>query len=89
MTVLFRGRVQGVGFRYTASEVAAAFPVAGTVQNLPDGSVRLCAEGKRDACEALLEALRTRMARFVLSVDVSWGEAAGKEGGFRILHEGP
>ena len=85
MTALFRGRVQGVGFRYTATEVAAAFPVAGTVENLPDGDVKLCAEGKRDACEAFLEAVRTRMARFVLSVDVSWGEPTGKEGGFRIL----
>ena len=85
MTALFRGRVQGVGFRYTASEVAAAFPVAGTVENLPDGSVRLCAEGTRDACEALLEAVRARMDRFVTSVDATWGEPTGKEGGFRIL----
>ena len=86
MTALFRGRVQGVGFRYTATEAAAAFPVAGTVENLPDGGVRVCAEGTREACEAFLEAVRTRMARFVTSVDASWGEATGKEGGFRILH---
>ena len=85
MTVIFRGRVQGVGFRYTTSEVAAAFPVAGTVQNLADGDVRVCAEGRRKACEAFLAALRTKMSRFVLGADVSWGEATGKEGGFRIL----
>ena len=74
-----------VGFRYTACEVAASFPVAGTVENVPDGSVRLCAEGSREACEALLEAVRTKMARFVTSVDATWGEPTGKEGGFRIL----
>ena len=89
MTVLFRGRVQGVGFRYTASEVAAAFPVAGTVQNLPDGTVRVVAEGAREACGAFAEALGARMARFVRGVDVSWGKAEGREAGFRIAHGGP
>ena len=85
MTASFRGRVQGVGFRYTACELAASIPVEGSVQNMPDGSVHLAAEGQRDSCEAFLEALRMRMGRFVTGLDVGWGEATGKEGGFRIL----
>jgi acylphosphatase len=42
----FEGRVQGVGFRYQTMGVAKGFEVTGTVQNLPDGRVHLCAEGE-------------------------------------------
>src|SRR5690242_1162817 len=33
--VTYSGRVQGVGFRYTAQQLAAGYPVAGFVRNLP------------------------------------------------------
>lgn len=39
--VIFRGRVQGVGFRYTVHAIARGFPVTGYVRNLPDRSVEL------------------------------------------------
>lgn len=39
--VLYSGRVQGVGFRYSVKQIAAGYEVAGTVQNLPDGRVQL------------------------------------------------
>ena len=85
VTALFRGRVQGVGFRGSAAELAGGFPVAGTAQNLPDGTVRVVAEGARTACEAFLAALRARMAGCIRGEDLAWGEAEGLEG-FRILH---
>ena len=43
--VVFKGRVQGVGFRYTARDMARERGITGWVKNLPDGSVRLIAEG--------------------------------------------
>jgi acylphosphatase len=43
---VFRGRVQGVGFRATAHRLAQDFDVTGYVRNQPDGSVELVAEGK-------------------------------------------
>jgi acylphosphatase len=39
--VLYTGRVQGVGFRYTAKQIASGFEVTGWVKNLPDGRVEL------------------------------------------------
>lgn len=39
--VVFEGRVQGVGFRYTVKELSKGFDVTGTVKNLPEGSVQL------------------------------------------------
>ncbi len=46
--VIFEGRVQGVGFRYTVKDLARGFDVCGTVKNLPDGSVELQAMGEPD-----------------------------------------
>lgn len=39
--VIFEGRVQGVGFRYTCKDIAKGFDVIGTVRNLVDGTVEL------------------------------------------------
>jgi acylphosphatase len=43
--VIFIGRVQGVGFRYTVKDLARGFDVSGRVKNLPDGSVELQVAG--------------------------------------------
>src|SRR5207245_6186322 len=43
--VYYSGQVQGVGFRYTAQQLAAGFAVSGFVRNLPNGDVELVAEG--------------------------------------------
>ena len=44
--VIFRGRVQNVGFRYTVKDLASAFDVRGWVKNLADGSVELQVMGE-------------------------------------------
>ncbi len=49
------GRVQGVGFRYHTLKQASAFQVSGFVQNLPDGSVYIEAEGEPLQIEAFVE----------------------------------
>ena len=53
--VLYRGRVQGVGFRYTTASIARRHPVKGYVRNLPDGSVELVVDGERDAVPRFLD----------------------------------
>jgi acylphosphatase len=51
--LLISGRVQGVGFRYTALHEAQRLGVTGWVMNEPDGSVRLVAQGPESAVAAL------------------------------------
>ena len=41
----FKGRVQGVGFRYRAQNAASLYSVTGWVKNLYDGSVEMEAQG--------------------------------------------
>jgi acylphosphatase len=43
--IIFTGRVQGVGFRFTAHSIARRYELKGFVQNLPDGSVEMVAQG--------------------------------------------
>lgn len=43
--VIFRGHVQGVGFRYAVKNLARSFDVCGWVRNQPDGTVELQVTG--------------------------------------------
>jgi acylphosphatase len=52
--VIFSGRVQGVGFRYTVRTIAKRHPVKGYVKNMPDGTVALVMQGELSALNALL-----------------------------------
>jgi acylphosphatase len=82
--VTFVGRVQGVGFRATAVDVASGFPVSGWVRNEPDDSVRLEVQGASSAVEGMLADLRVRMKRNIVRELVSAGMIEEGEEGFRI-----
>lgn len=49
------GRVQGVGFRYSARNQARAHGLKGWVENCDDGSVCSVIQGKRQNCLKFLE----------------------------------
>lgn len=84
--VLYEGRVQGVGFRYTAKSVAAGFEVTGIVRNLPDGRVELMAEGTREELEGFLQAVRDAgLGRLIAREQVTWSEPQGQFRGFAIV----
>lgn len=69
--VFYTGRVQGVGFRYTTDNLAKRFAVAGYVQNLPDGRVRLDVQGAADQVQGLLDAIDQTMARNIKAKDTT------------------
>lgn len=87
MHIFYSGRVQGVGFRYTARTVAAGFEVTGFVRNRPEGRVELAAEGTREELEAFRQAIReSGLDHFIRDEAVTWGEATGEFRGFEIVH---
>lgn len=56
--VIVRGRVQGVGFRWTARAQADSLGVSGYVRNQPDGTVQAEVEGPEEAVQRMLDWLR-------------------------------
>ena len=69
--VLYEGRVQGVGFRWSAKNLARGYDVTGWVKNLPDGRVELQACGDPDEVEAFLEAIEeSELKSHIKAVDV-------------------
>jgi acylphosphatase len=59
--VIFKGRVQGVGFRYMTQDYAQELGLLGWVRNLADGSVQMVAEGEE---KVILELIKRIEARF-------------------------
>lgn len=83
--VLFRGRVQGVGFRATAQDLAEGFEVAGTVRNGADGSVELVIQGAPQEVDGLLAAVNRRMRSYIMDQDVQELAACPTLRGFHII----
>lgn len=66
--IIFYGRVQGVGFRYTASYGASALGLTGWVKNEWDGTVSMEVQGSAARIDQLLTTLRE--GRFISITDM-------------------
>jgi acylphosphatase len=55
MTLIIKGKVQRVGFRYSVVDFVATqkLPIVGQVRNMPDGSVHVVAQGDIEALKEL------------------------------------
>ena len=82
--VYYRGRVQGVGFRYTTQRIASRLAVTGYVKNLPDGRVLLVAEGQPDELDRLAATVRVELGHYIADVGQSVGPASGQFSGFDV-----
>jgi acylphosphatase len=84
--VHYAGQVQGVGFRYTTQRIAAGYEVAGFVENLPDGRVRVVCEGASRELDQFLAELEERMAGYIDRRNCSTEAASGEFASFAIRH---
>jgi len=82
--VLIAGDVQGVGFRYTARQIAAGHAVTGLVRNLRDGRVQIVVEGQPQEIDGFLTALHARMQRYIRTVTANELAATGEFSSFEI-----
>lgn len=83
--IYFYGRVQGVGFRWRAMQIAKDLHMTGWVKNLYNGSVEMEVQGDRYLIEQMIRELET--ARFIkierkemiqIPIDESEGEFSVK-----------
>ncbi|MCV7279692.1 acylphosphatase [Mycolicibacterium flavescens] len=59
LTAWVHGHVQGVGFRWWTRSRALELGLTGYAANKPDGRVQVVAQGPREACDRLLDLLRS------------------------------
>ncbi len=84
--VYFSGCVQGVGFRHTTTLVAGRFEVSGYVQNLPDGRVRMVAEGEPDELRRFVEAIEQRMGSLIRQTQIDRRPGTGEFADFSVRY---
>lgn len=77
--VLFSGRVQGVGFRYTVCRIAGQYNVTGNVRNLENGDVELTAEGPQSTLSDFLLSIRNSpLHGGILKEQMTWESPTGE-----------
>lgn len=85
LVALVDGRVQGVGFRWWVRGQAQELGLTGSAENLPDGRVRVIAEGPAAAVEQLRCRLGEQPSAFrrpgrVTAVTDAWETPVGERG---------
>jgi len=82
--VYYSGRVQGVGFRFTAQRLAGDLGISGWVRNLPDGRVEITAEAEEKALKDLLTGIMDLFKNYIKDTDIQWTSASGEFEEFSI-----
>lgn len=86
LKINFKGRVQGVGFRFQAFRIANNLNLTGNVKNMYDGSVEVNVQGKRGNIDALIEAIKNERFIRVDSIDITKLDVVDDEKSFEILY---
>ncbi len=61
--ILFEGRVQGVGFRFSVKELAQGYDICGWIRNLLDGRVEMYVQGEPAEVEAFVDEIQASSLR--------------------------
>ena len=87
LEAIVSGRVQLVMYRDFAQRKARGLKLTGEVTNLSDGTVRVIAEGSREALERyLLKLHKGSVLSHVTGVAPAWLPATGEYRGFSITY---
>ena len=82
--VYYSGKVQGVGFRFTAESVAVELGLTGWVKNLHDGRVEVTCEGPEEKVKEFLCKINEIFKDYIRDADITWGGSSGEFDGFDI-----
>jgi len=63
--IIFTGRVQGVGFRFTARRASGRRQLTGYVRNLPNGTVEMLAQGRSEDIDDCIQDLKEYFAGYL------------------------
>jgi len=83
---LFSGRVQGVGFRYTAQSIASKYNIRGYVMNLADGRVEVVMEGDETLIDRVVKEIQEKLDGFIRQRTDDLSDPTGEFSDFSIRH---
>ena len=82
---IYGGRVQGVGFRFTAQRYANEIGVTGYVKNLWSSQVEIVAEGEKEKVETFLAKIKNGpLSHYIDDVETHFSSYKGEFRGFNI-----
>lgn len=85
LKIIFKGRVQGVGFRYHALRIANTLKLTGSVKNLYNGDVEVYLQGSRKNIDNFLEEISNQRFVRIDSKDIIEVPIKNDENSFEIL----
>jgi acylphosphatase len=68
--IIYSGRVQGVGFRFTVLNVANNYRLAGSVRNLSHGAVEVYVQGPAESIDSFQRDIDESFAGYIRQADV-------------------
>lgn len=82
--MIFKGRIQGVGFRYKSYLLANELGLTGDVNNLYDGDVELNIQGDREKIDLFLEKLAKDRFIRIDDIEIKEKELINNEEKFKL-----
>jgi len=69
--IIFTGRVQGVGFRFTAHRIADRHRLTGFVRNLPNATVEMLAQGASADIDNCITDIKQAFLRYITETKIT------------------
>ena len=82
--IVFVGRVQGVGFRFTALRIADRYKLRGWVRNALDGTVEMIAQGSSEALDNCIRDIQESFAGYIRETNIEEVPANPQYNDFKI-----
>lgn len=84
--IIFKGRVQGVGFRYQALKIAKSLNLSGNIRNMSNGNVECNVQGKKRDIDFFIDSLKNQRFIRVDSLVKNEVDKVNDEDSFEIIY---
>ena len=84
VNIIYKGSVQGIGFRFTVERVALNYGVVGWVKNLTNGDVEVVAQADEETINSFLNTVRGYFLRYIVDEVTKTTEPATQFKDFQI-----